>query len=88
MSETNIHEEIAIMNAYLTARDKLNEYRNDRFPCGAAVIVNCDRYRGPGVIEDDPYCPIEQVAVTLPNGNCWWYSIRFVTPHSPTRRKN
>lgn len=59
-------------------RDRLERAKLTVFPHGAEVLVNCERYKGPGIAVSDSQCPVDQVAVCLPNGNTWFYPIESV----------
>lgn len=58
------------------AQGKLEAYKQEHFPPGTVVYVECDQYKGFGVARDDS--PPKQVAVMLENGNTWWYAITTV----------
>ncbi len=70
----------ALMSSFQCIRTHLEEYKAKSLPSGTEVTVKCDRYDGPGVVVSEDDCPIQQVAVKLPNGNTWWYDVNQVTP--------
>lgn len=60
---------------FQSARDHLREARDAEFKPMRGVRVINERYRGYGLVVRDEGCPLDQVAVTLENGNTWWYPI-------------
>lgn len=64
-------------------RDLLKSYRNQTFPSGTPVQVDCKRYTGPGKVVDDPDCPPDCLPVRVPNGNVWWYPLEACRPSHP-----
>lgn len=51
-------------------------YKHKIFPTGCSVLVNCDRYYGPGIVGyHTNQCPIDRIPVKLENGNTWYYLV-------------
>lgn len=57
-------------------KDEIFDYISVTFPSGSKVRVDCERFRGFGVVdfygEDTPF---DKVPVKLENGNVWLYSV-------------
>lgn len=52
------------------------EYKEKNFPFGCKVMVNADRYVGPGVVNRyTSDLPINKIPVKLENGNTWYYLV-------------
>jgi hypothetical protein len=77
-------EKTPLLSAYATARAALEKYRDENYSRGTPVMVNCNRYVGPGLAVRDAQCPLDQVAVVLENGNVWWYPLESVQPSAET----
>jgi len=57
------------------------EFKARVFPVKSAVYVQSARYRGFGFIaRHEQQTPFEQLAVTLENGNEWWYPVLECVP--------
>lgn len=48
------------------------------FKPGQKVMVDNERYHGPGVVHDDTGIRRRKIGVTLGNGNTWWYEVETV----------
>lgn len=69
-----------VIEAWRAATQQLIAFKASIFPKGTPVLVNADRYRGPGVVGfRTSDVPPDQVPVLLGNGNTWWYPIETVT---------
>ena len=71
----------AWLGRYRRALDELEKCKSERYYHGTPVMVDCPRYKGPGVAVTDNQCPPDQVAVSLENGNTWWYPMEAVRPN-------
>ena len=74
----------AWLGRYRRALDELEKCKSERYYHGTPVMVDCPRYKGPGVAVTDNQCPPDQVAVSLENGNTWWYPMEAVRPNGPS----
>lgn len=70
------------LGRYRRALKALEKWKAKRFYHGTPVIVSCERYEGPGIAVSDGQCPPDRVAVSLPNGNTWWYDVESVRPNA------
>ena len=83
MREINEDEQLLLGLTLMQYRDSqqyLILYREKTFSIGLRVLVNTTQYNGPGVVADPDGCPLDKVAVRLPNDNVWWYPIESVIP--------
>lgn len=69
-----------VIDSWRAAKRQLIAFKAAIFPRGTPVLVNADRYHGPGVVGfgDTDRAP-DHVPVLLGNGNTWWYPIETVT---------
>ena len=66
---------------YKLVRNSILAYRSTTFPIGTKVIVNePGHFSGPGIAANDSSVPADKCAVTLGNGNTWWYDLECVSP--------
>lgn len=69
-----------VIEAWRAATQQLIAFKASIFPRGTPVLVNADRYHGPGVVGfRSSDVPPDQLPVLLENGNTWWYPIETVT---------
>jgi hypothetical protein len=61
---------------------EIENIKANLFYHGTLVLVNCSRYTGPGITVTDGMCPTDRVAVSLPNGNTWYYDAEHVKPNT------
>ena len=72
---------------YKLVRNSILSYRSATFPTDTNVIVNDPgRYRGPGIASNDSSVPADKCAVTLSNGNTWWYYLLNVSPAATPKK--
>lgn len=57
----------------------IREWKRKAFPHRCIVKVNCDRYKGYGVVIASSECETDKLAVMLENGNTWWYPVEACT---------
>ena len=76
---------MTVLFEYQRALGELEKAKAELFYHGSEVDVYDPRYQGPGLAVTDGQCPPDQVAVSLPNGNTWWYPIDAVTVTKPYR---
>lgn len=62
--------------SFRQSRDWLKEARDAEFKIGKPVRVRRESGHDlHGLIASDESCPLTQLAVTLENGNTWWYEL-------------
>jgi hypothetical protein len=76
-------EACKLVNAFIVAKMRLENYRNEIFPIGSRARVECESYTGVGDVCFDDECPIHQVPVKLERGNVFWFPIENCTPALP-----
>lgn len=64
-----------LVDLFAKAKKDLEDFKAKNFPFYAPVMVNSQRYEGPGVVWNDENCPPDKLAVRLPNDNVWWYPV-------------
>lgn len=69
-----------LVKQYRTLAGALLEVKARQFPEGKSVQVDCDQYKGPGIVVLRDGTPPNKLAVRLGNGNVWWYPIECCTP--------
>jgi hypothetical protein len=57
------------------AIQRLNAWTAHYFPPGTEVLVNCERYRGNGVVVGEEHRPLV-LPVKISNGNVWHYPVK------------
>lgn len=70
----------SLVAGYRNAKNALFSHRGNRFQRNSLVRVDSPRYRGLGMVVDDPACPVDQLPVLLCNGNVWWYPAEKCEP--------
>ena len=68
----------ALIDTWEKARNELRAHVWKLLPYDCAVVVDNQRYKGPGVIKGYPSDDMSQIEVTIPNGNTWHYPITSV----------
>ena len=71
----------ALLGHYRDSRKELSDFKGWRFAPGTQVTVDCERYKGPGVVAADYECPVDKLPVRLENGNVWWYPLEACWPN-------
>lgn len=64
-----------LVDLFAKAKKDLEDFKAKNFPFYAPVMVNSQRYEGPGIVWNDENCPPDKLAVRLPNDNVWWYPV-------------
>lgn len=70
----------SLLAQYRRSVKSLEILKAKHFHHGTPVIVDCARYKGPGIAVTDGECWPDHVAVSLPNGNTWRYPLEAVEP--------
>ena len=77
------HETLrSVIEDYRRAEVVLRTFKREHFRTGQRVLVDAERYTGPGVVVVHSRCPITQIPVLLPNSNVWFYDMSDVVPRT------
>jgi hypothetical protein len=71
----NISNLIAITEIYRLAKSQLEYLKAREFQSGSVVYVNADQYKGYGIVKLEDGVRPDELAVSLGNGNTWWYPV-------------
>jgi hypothetical protein len=74
---------LKLIEAFRAAQAALEKAKATALYPGTKVWVHADRYTGDGTVVTDNTCPVDQVAICLPNGNTWRYPADRVFYHGP-----
>lgn len=78
MPEVTAEVDVNWVKRYRHWQSRLERAKELIFKPGTKVVVNCDRYRGPGVVTREDGCPADHLPVRVPNGNVWWYPLECI----------
>ena len=73
--EKDSNQMAELVMRYKMAANQLKAYRDDTFKKGAKAKVDCPRFTGIGKVACQHDVQPDLLAVTLENGNTWWYPI-------------
>jgi len=76
----------ALAEQYEAAVKAIAAWKEKHLPRKTEVEVDHHRYQGKGVVVSAEGCPVDHVAVRLPNDNVWFYPITYVKPITLEKR--
>lgn len=78
--DTSVTAEVdaAWVRRYRHWQSRLERAKELIFKRGTKVVVNCERYQGPGVVVLNSECPPDRLPVRIPNGNVWFYPLECI----------
>ena len=65
----------ALIEKYFATCKELENAREQEFPFGVIVYVDCSQYKGFGTVAAKAHAPLHLLPIELDNGDVWYYPL-------------